>query len=114
MISQTDKTSDLLSVIVPTRDRADTLVHCLKTVTAQPNLNLEILVSDNYSGPEVKQVVDQCNDARVRYIRTNTRLGMSEHWEFALNHASGNWVTILGDDDGLLPHAVNDFFSLTK
>jgi hypothetical protein len=37
---------------------------------------------------------------------------MSEHSDYALNHASGHWVTILGDDDGLLPYAVGDFFSL--
>ena len=31
---------------------------------------------------------------------------MAEHWEFALSHVREGFVTILGDDDGLLPGAV--------
>ncbi len=39
---------------------------------------------------------------------------MSEHWEFALSHAKGNWVTIIGDDDGLLPNAVKYLFQIVS
>jgi hypothetical protein len=39
-------------------------------------------------------------------------MGMSEHWDFALEHACGEWVTILGDDDGLLPDGADRFFEL--
>lgn len=109
----TDK-QEILTVLVPTRDRADTLVHCLKTITSQTNPNIEILVSDNFSGPEVKQVVDNIDDKRLRYIRTSERMGMSEHWDFALNHVKGDWVTIIGDDDALLPGAIDKFFTLSQ
>ncbi|MDE2336754.1 MAG: glycosyltransferase family 2 protein [Alphaproteobacteria bacterium] len=107
--------SDLLTVIIPTCDRADTLLHCLRTVASQQDARLEIIVSDNYSSPETKAVVDSFqHDPRLRYIRTESRLGMSEHWDFALNRATGNWVTFIGDDDGLLPDAVRMFFALTE
>jgi hypothetical protein len=33
---------------------------------------------------------------------------MSENYEFALNHVTGEYVMYLGDDDGLLPNACND------
>lgn len=106
---------DLLTVIVPTRERPDTLVHCLRTLVSQTDSRLEIIVSDNCSAPETKAVVDAFqSDPRIRYIRPDSRLGMSEHWEFALNHAKGNWVTFIGDDDGLLPDAVTKFFDLIK
>ncbi|MBI1214411.1 MAG: glycosyltransferase [Alphaproteobacteria bacterium] len=105
---------DLLTVIVPTRERPDTLLHCLRTITEQKDPRLEIIVSDNCSGPETKAVVDSFDDPRLRYIRPAERLGMSEHWDFALNHAAGNWVTFIGDDDGLLPDAVATFFSLIE
>jgi glycosyltransferase involved in cell wall biosynthesis len=103
---------EILTILVPTRDRADTLVHCLHTITSQTNPNIEIIVSDNFSGPEVKQVVDSITDPRLRYIRTPERLGMSEHWNWAVKHIKGDWVTIIGDDDGLLPNAVDKFFAL--
>lgn len=103
-----------LTVIIPTRDRADTLVHTLRTITTQINPYIEIIVSDNFSGPEVKQVVEAVKDKRLRYIRTPERIGMSEHWEFAIEHAKGSWVTIIGDDDGLLPGAIERFFELSS
>ena len=37
---------------------------------------------------------------------------MSENWEFALSHASDGWVFILGDDDGLLPGAIEKLASI--
>lgn len=106
---------DLLTVIVPTRERPDTLKHCLRTLVEQRNRRFQILVSDNVSGPETKQVVDSFSaDKRIKYVRPESRLGMSEHFDFALSHADGEWVTFLGDDDGFLPNAVNDFFELAK
>jgi len=106
---------DLLTVIVPTKERPDTLKHCLRTLVEQKDPRLQIIVSDNVSGPETKAVFDSfSSDKRLKYIRPESRLGMSEHYDFALSHADGEWVTIIGDDDGLLPDAVSDFFELIK
>jgi len=105
-----------LTVLLPTRDRADTLRYSLKTVMAQDIPNIEILISDNFSGADVKTVADEAmvSDSRVRYIRTSSRMGMSEHWEFALEHVTGDWVTVLGDDDGLLPGSIGKLFEISK
>ena len=91
------------NVIIPTRERADTLFHCLRTVVAQEYDNLNIIVSDNFSQDQTKKVVASFSDSRIKYINTGKRLSMSHNWEFALNHVTDGWVTYLGDDDGLLP-----------
>ena len=106
--------NNLLTVIVPTRERPDTLKHCLRTIVAQDDPRMEIIVSDNCSAPETKAVFDSFDDSRLRYIRPKQRLGMSEHWEFALSHAKGDWVTVIGDDDGLMPSGIARFFALLK
>ena len=90
------------SVIIPTRERADTLEKTLRTVVAQDYDELEILVSDNCSTDRTPEVVAAMRDPRVRYVKTPRRLSMADNWEFALSHATGRWLTILGDDDGLL------------
>jgi glycosyltransferase involved in cell wall biosynthesis len=95
------------TVIIPTRERDDVLGACLKTVTAQDYDNLEIIVSDNVSGDETREIVQATRDSRIRYINPGRRLSMSHHWEFALSHASGGWYTIIGDDDGLLPNSIS-------
>ncbi len=92
-----------ITVIIPTRERVDVLDKALKTVTSQDYDNLEIIVSDNYSSDATEDVVRSTNDARVKYLNTGKRLSMSHNWEFALSHVTDGWVTIIGDDDGLLP-----------
>jgi glycosyltransferase involved in cell wall biosynthesis len=97
-----------ISVIIPTRERCDVLEKCLRTVTAQNYSNLDIIVSDNFSTDNTRDVVHSADDARVRYINTGKRLSMSHNWEFALSNAGDTgWVTIVGDDDGLLPGSLN-------
>lgn len=94
------------SVIIPTRERADTLVHCLHTVLGQNYDNFEVIVSDNFSQDNTKEVVDSFSDKRIRYFNTGKRVSMSHNWEFALNQIRSGWVMFIGDDDGLFPWAL--------
>jgi len=105
------------SIIIPTRERADVLYWSLKTCTMQTYENLEIIVSDNYSLDDTEQVVKSAVDERVRYYNTGRRISMSHNWEFALEKATGDYITILGDDDGFVPNAIegiNTILSKTK
>ena len=91
------------SLIVPTRERVNTLRFCLQTLVAQTYENLEIIVSDNASTDGTEAFVKSLKDSRIRYVNTGQRVGMSQNWEFALKHATGDWIGYVGDDDGLLP-----------
>jgi hypothetical protein len=95
-----------ITVVIPTRERADTLYHTLRTLVSQKYEDCEILVSDNASSDNTKSVVDSFSDPRVRYIDTGSRLSMSDNWEFALGHVRGEFVTYIGDDDGFVPGAI--------
>ncbi|MEO8087100.1 MAG: glycosyltransferase family 2 protein [Bacteroidota bacterium] len=90
------------TVIVPTRERADTLFHTLRTCVAQDYENFTILVSDNCSTDNTEEVVRSFNDKRIRYIKTPGRLSMSANWDFALDHVTDGYVNYIGDDDGII------------
>lgn len=90
------------TIIIPTRERADTLYWTLKTCVEQSYNNLEIIVSDNFSQDNTREIVDSFNDSRIRYINTGKRMAMSQNWEFAINHVQQGYVIFLGDDDGFL------------
>jgi len=96
----------LITVIIPTRERADTLETCLQTVVAQTYPNLKIIVSDNCSNDNTKDVVLSFDDKRITYLNTGRRLSMTHNWEFAIRNVTTGWVAILGDDDGLLSGAL--------
>ncbi|MEI6065997.1 MAG: glycosyltransferase family A protein [Methylococcaceae bacterium] len=95
------------TVIVPTRERSDTLVYCLRTLITQDYDNAVFIVSDNFSQDNTKEVVESFKDPRILYINTGKRISMSHNWEYALSHVSSGWVMFIGDDDGLLPGALS-------
>ena len=107
-------TSVKFNVIIPTRERADVLLHCLRTVVMQDYEDLTIIVSDNFSQDNTRQVVDSFHDPRIKYVNTGKRVRMSHNFEFALSHVKDGWVTILGDDDGLLPDALTTVAGVIK
>ena len=94
------------SVIVPTRERAEVLKSALRTVCEQDYDALTIIVSDNFSQDDTAEVVRSFDDPRIRYINTGRRLSMSHNYAFAMSHVEDGWVTILGDDDALMPGAL--------
>jgi glycosyltransferase involved in cell wall biosynthesis len=93
----------LVSLVIPTRERAQYLQHSLATATAIDDPDLEILVSDNASVDGTRGVVAAANDARVRYVNTGARVSMRQNFEFALHQSRGDYVIFFGDDDGIIP-----------
>ena len=102
------------SVVIPTRERAETLRFALRTCLDQGFDDYEVIVSDNCSSPATKAVVDGAASPKVRYLRTSEPLAMSANWDFAVAQARGEYVTVLGDDDGLLPHALAQLDGLLR
>jgi glycosyltransferase involved in cell wall biosynthesis len=90
-----------ITIIIPTRDRADVLEKTLMALSLITYPNYEVLVSDNSSEDGTENVCSKFSF--VRHIKTNARISMSHNWEFALDHVNGEWVTIIGDDDAVLP-----------
>jgi glycosyltransferase involved in cell wall biosynthesis len=94
------------TIIIPTRDRAETLAATIKTCLRQRYENLEIIVSDNVSLDNTKAVVDGFASPRLRYINPGHRLSMAGHFDFALGHATDGFVMCIGSDDGVMPDGV--------
>jgi glycosyltransferase involved in cell wall biosynthesis len=95
----------LFSVIIPTRARPDTLRHALRTVVAQGEQDLEIIVHESGDDPAIASVLSEFDDGRIRSFKTIESVRMTENWERALRRATGDYLFFLGDDDGLLPKA---------
>lgn len=91
------------SVLLPTRNRLEYLRHAVETVRRQDYADWEIVVSDNCSEDDIETYVRALADERVRYVRTSGFVPVTDNWNNALAQATGDYVVMLGDDDGLLP-----------
>ena len=98
------------TVIIPVKNRANYLYHTLQTCTIQDYQNFEVIVSDDGSTDNLRQVVEEASrkDPRIKYVSPNNGLGvgMRDNFEFALSLVKEGYVIALGGDDGLLPHSI--------
>jgi glycosyltransferase involved in cell wall biosynthesis len=90
------------SVLLPTRNRLDLLKYAVETVRRQDYDRWEIIISDNASEDDVAGYVKSLGDPRIKYYRTAGFIPVTDNWNQALEKSSGDYVIMLGDDDGLL------------
>jgi hypothetical protein len=98
----------LLSVVIPTRNRMATLVHSIANVLAAGD-DLEVVVHDTSDDPGDWDVVAREfeGEARLRYAYTRPPQSFAETFDKAVSLARGRYVTIIGDDDGILPELLD-------
>lgn len=101
--------SPFFSICVPTRNRAETLQYCLKSLLHQNYDSYEIVVSDNSDPDESREtlaVIKELNSKKIRYFRPESVLSMTENFEFTLEKATGEYILFMGDDDGLVVNSL--------
>jgi hypothetical protein len=93
----------LLSVVVPTRNRQAYVLQAIRTVLAELP-DAELVVCDNSDEDRLRgDITNYVATGRVKYFYTSETLGVSENFERALAAASGDYITLLGDDDTIGP-----------
>jgi glycosyltransferase involved in cell wall biosynthesis len=75
----------------------------VSSVISQDYADWELIISDNASEEDVKGYIDSLTDARIKYFRTESFVSVTENWNNALSRTTGEYVTLLGDDDCLMP-----------
>jgi glycosyltransferase involved in cell wall biosynthesis len=90
------------SVLLPTRNRLDLLARAIETVRRQNYDDWEIIVSDNFSEEDVAGYIKSLADQRIKYFRTDRFVPVTDNWNNAIEKCDGDYVIMLGDDDGLM------------
>lgn len=103
-------TRPMLTIAIPTRERAKYLKYSIQTCLLDPSNLIEVLVLDNASNDGTREIVEAFEDERIRYLRSPSRLSMRDNFERGLREARGEIIGFIGDDDGLLPSTVSVVF----
>lgn len=90
-----------ISVVIPSRDRAPQLEHALRTVLEIADDALDIVVSGT-AGGDTQAMIDAIDDPRLAYAGHGAQATPRQRFETALQASTGDYVTVLGDDDGIL------------
>jgi len=92
----------LISVIIPTFNRAEFLPEAVESALTQGVDRLEVLVVDDGSTDGTAEVVSRIADPRLRYIR-KPKSNAPDTRNRGIAHARGEWILWLDSDDSLMP-----------
>ena len=91
-----------VSVVIPTFNRASRLEVALESVLAQSLPPLEVIVVDDGSTDETRELVSAKFAGHVSYYYQPNR-GVSAARNLGIQRSTGNWIAFLDSDDEWLP-----------
>jgi len=91
------------SISMATCERAYIIPKTIETVINQFYTNWELLIVDDGSKDNTKEVVESFNDERIKYIKIPIRGERYRAFQKGIDEATGDWVTIMGSDNFLSP-----------
>lgn len=107
-------TRNLVSVIIPTRNRATMVREAVESVLAQKDAPYELIVVDDGSEDNTPRLLAAYGDT-VRILRREGPGGVSAARNLGIMAARGEWIAFLDSDDLWLPgklRAQLDYFKL--
>lgn len=88
-----------ITAVVPTHNRRDLLRLTLRTILAQRDVDLQVVVVDDGSTDGTSEMVSRFEDRRVRLIRHERASGVSIARNHGAAEARGAWLAFCDDDD---------------
>jgi glycosyltransferase involved in cell wall biosynthesis len=96
----------LLSIIIPTHNRQQFAASAIRSVLAIPSNDIEVVVQDCSDDDQLSSLLaEESLDARLSY-RHERSAYMTENWNRAIGRATGEYLCVIGDDDGVNPEIV--------
>ena len=102
----------LLSIVVPTHNRAKYAFFCISAILKMNDERFELIVSDTSTNTELYDCLsnvlhDFINHPQLKYFRPEKMLDMTGNHNFAVSKANGEYICLIGDDDCITIDALN-------
>jgi glycosyltransferase involved in cell wall biosynthesis len=93
----------LVSVVIPTYNRARLLPKAVGSVLSQTYTEFEVIVVDDASTDNTEEAINDIADERIRYIRHEENRGGSAARNTGIKAARGEYIAFQDSDDEWLP-----------
>lgn len=92
----------LVSILIPTFNRAMLLKRAVESVLKQDYPNIEIIISDNASEDNTTDIVNSFSSEKIKYIKREKNIGAVLNGIEGYKNVSGKYYMLLCDDDYLV------------
>ena len=104
----------LVSVILPTYNRARLVSRSINSVLNQTYNNYELIIIDDGSTDNTKQIINSFNDNRIVYLKHNHNKHASAARNTGIAKSKGELIAFLDDDDQWLPKKLEKQIALIQ
>lgn len=102
-------TGDLVSVVIPTYNRAGRVRTAVDSALAQTYKNVEVVVVDDCSADGTADLLEEWYGGRIAVLRRTSNGGAAAARNTGIRAARGRWIRGLDSDDVMAPTAIADF-----
>jgi len=108
--------SSLVSIILPTYNRAHIISRSIISILNQTYKDFELIIVDDCSTDNTREVIENYSkmDDRVKYIRNNKNLGPSGARNVGIKLAIGEFIAFQDDDDEWYPYKLEKQVNLLQ
>jgi glycosyltransferase involved in cell wall biosynthesis len=89
----------LVSVLMPAYNAEPFVAEAIKGVLNQTYSNLELLIADDASTDNTKNIVSTFSDSRIKLFHNDKNLGYLQTWNKLIKEAKGEYITFQDADD---------------
>lgn len=93
----------LLSIVIPTKNRQEYAIQAIKEILNTTTDEVEIVIQDNSISDSLKYDIEKLGQNRILYHYSPENLSFVDNFEKAVELANGEYMILIGDDDGILP-----------
>lgn len=104
--SEVESQAPRFSVYIPVWNEARWLPGAIESVVAQTHPDWELIIGDNASEDDLGAIAARYQDPRIRYVRWDRHVPMSENHNRTMMLGRYEWLHVLSADDRMHPDAL--------
>lgn len=98
----------LVSIIVPTKNRVEYALKTAEQILSLKDENIQLVIQDNSDDRNLEKMLSHLlGDKRLKYNYSPQTLSFVDNFGLAVSNAIGEYICIIGDDDGINPEIVD-------
>ena len=97
--------------------KARYLFQAIESILNQSYRHLELIIVNDASPENIKDIVDQFSDIRIKYIENEKNIGGNDlvaNWNHCISYANNDYIILATDDDSFEPDFLYEAVKLIK
>ncbi len=88
-----------IDILIPTYNGSACIEDTIKSILSQSFSDFKIIISDDCSKDNTLEIIKKINDSRISIFKNKKNLGYSQNLETARQHATSDFIFLMGQDD---------------